>query len=55
MSLSESLLRTLADRVGTPFWVYDGALVRQRIADIKAMTAAPGLQARFAMKASPAG
>ncbi len=54
MSLADSLLRQLAERVGTPFWVYDGALIRQRIADIKAMTAAPGLQARFAMKACPA-
>ena len=54
MSLSDSLLRKLADQVGTPFWVYDGGLIRQRIADIKAMTAAPGLQARFAMKACPA-
>lgn len=54
MSLPESLLRKLADQVGTPFWVYDGAVVRRRIADIKAMTAAPGLQARFAMKACPA-
>lgn len=54
MPLSDTLLRKLADQVGTPFWVYDGALIRQRIADIKTMTAAPGLQARFAMKACPA-
>ena len=54
MPLLDSLLRRLADQVGTPFWVYDGALVRQRIADIKVMTAARGLQPRFAMKACPA-
>lgn len=54
MSLPDSLLRRLADRVGTPFWIYDGALIRQRIANIKEMTSTPGLQARFAMKACPA-
>lgn len=54
MSLPDSLLRQLADRVGTPFWIYDGALIRQRIANIKEMTSTPGLQARFAMKACPA-
>ena len=54
MSLPDSLLRRLADKVGTPFWIYDGALIRQRIANIKEMTSTPGLQARFAMKACPA-
>ncbi len=54
MPLADSLLRKLADQVGTPFWVYDGALIRRRISEIKAMTATPGLQARFAMKACPA-
>jgi len=54
MPLADSLLRRLADQVGTPFWVYDSTVIRQRIADIKVMTAAPGLQARFAIKACPA-
>lgn len=54
MSLPEPLIRRLADEIGTPFWIYDAALLRQRIADIKTMTDAPGLQARFAMKACPA-
>ncbi len=54
MPIDDSLIRRLADRVGTPFWIYDNARLGARIADIKAMTAAPGLQARFAMKACPA-
>ena len=54
MPIDDSLIRRLADLVGTPFWIYDDARLHSRIADIKAMTAAPGLQARFAMKACPA-
>ncbi len=49
-----ALLRTLAAEVGTPFFVYDAAVLRARIAQISELTAAPGLQARFAMKACPA-
>jgi len=47
-------LRWLAERVGTPFYVYDAALVQARINEIVALTAAPGLQARYAMKACSA-
>src|SRR5258707_3777088 len=47
-------LRTLAAKVGTPFWLYDAATIRQRIADVQFMTKAPNVQARFAMKACPA-
>ncbi len=47
------LLQELAAKVGTPFWLYDAAEMRRRIADVKALTASPGLQARYAMKASP--
>lgn len=47
-------LRWLAERVGTPFYVYDAALVQARIKAIVALTAAPGLQARYAMKACSA-
>ncbi len=48
------LIRSLAEKVGTPFWLYDASIVRQRIADIQFMTSAPNVQARFAMKACPA-
>jgi diaminopimelate decarboxylase len=47
-------LRWLAERIGTPFYVYDAATVQARIDAIVALTAAPGLQARYAMKACSA-
>src|SRR5262247_3108468 len=47
-------LRWLPERVGTPFYVYDAAIVQARIDAIVALTAAPGLQARYAMKACSA-
>ena len=48
-------LRALAARVGTPFYLYDAQLLRERIAAIRGLTDAPGLQARYAMKACSAG
>lgn len=54
MSHDPTLLRSLAEKVGTPFWLYDARVIRQRIEDVKYMTKAPGVQARFAMKACPA-
>lgn len=53
MNLDSSLLRSLAEKVGTPFWIYDASVLRQRIADIRFLTSAEGVQARFAMKACP--
>ena len=47
-------LRDLAARVGTPFYLYDAQLLRSRIAAIRDLTDAPGLQARYAMKACSA-
>jgi diaminopimelate decarboxylase len=44
-------LRWLAEHVGTPFYIYDAHVLQTRIAAILALTAAPGLQARYAMKA----
>ena len=44
-------MRWLAERVGTPFYFYDAHTLRARIGDIRTLTAAPGLQARYAMKA----
>lgn len=54
MTPLNELLPALADKVGTPYWLYDAALLRKRIADIKYITSTPGVQARFAMKACPA-
>jgi len=53
-ALQDTDLRWLAERVGTPFYMYDAALVQARIDAIVALTAAPGLQARYAMKACSA-
>jgi diaminopimelate decarboxylase len=44
-------LRWLAERIGTPFYIYDAQTLHTRIAAIRTLTAAPGLQARYAMKA----
>ena len=47
-------LRWLAERVGTPFYLYDAAVIQARIDAVVALTGAPGLQARYAMKACSA-
>jgi diaminopimelate decarboxylase len=44
-------LAWLAERVGTPFYLYNSHVLRSRIAAIKSVTAAAGAQARYAMKA----
>ena len=49
-----ALLRSLAEKTGTPYWLYDARVIRQRIADIRYLTDSDGVQARFAMKACPA-
>ena len=54
MNHDPALLRSLAEKFGTPFWLYDAKVIRQRIADVQFITDAPGIQARFAMKACPA-
>ena len=54
MNLDPALLQRLAEKVGTPFWLYDARIIRQRIDEVLFMTGEPGIQARFAMKACPA-
>lgn len=44
-------LASIAQRVGTPFYLYDAATLRRRIADVRAIAPDAGVQARFAMKA----
>lgn len=44
-------LESLARRIGTPFFVYSADVLRGRIADIRAITPGPWVQARYAMKA----
>jgi len=45
-------LSRLADQIGTPFFLYDAAILRGRLAALKALTEGPDLQARYAMKAN---
>ena len=52
--IKSSILRALADKIGTPYWIYDACVLRQRIADIRQLTRGHGLQSRYAMKACPA-
>ena len=54
MSHDPLFLEALAERVGTPFWIYDASVLRKRIGQVKALTSPPKVQARFAMKACPA-
>ena len=44
-------LESLAQRVGTPFHVYSGDVLRRRIAEVKAIAPGGMRQARYAMKA----
>jgi diaminopimelate decarboxylase len=52
MDLTRYPLAELADKVGTPFYFYDGAILRERLARLRELTAGGGLQARYAMKAN---
>ncbi|MFN0096286.1 MAG: diaminopimelate decarboxylase [Dehalococcoidia bacterium] len=45
----------IAAKVGTPFYFYDAAILRQRMRDIVHLTNSEGVQARYAMKANSNG
>lgn len=47
-------LRRLAQEIGTPFLFYEADVLRSRIERVRELTAAPGLAARYAMKACSA-
>jgi diaminopimelate decarboxylase len=51
---TRSELERLAALVGTPFYFYDAAVIAQRIALVQEQLAAPGIQARYALKACSA-
>ena len=51
---NRSELERLAALVGTPFYFYDADVIAQRIALIAEQIDAPGIQARYAMKACSA-
>ena len=53
LDLASYPLAALADQVGTPFYLYDGARARAAgSAELAALTAGDALQARYAMKAN---
>jgi diaminopimelate decarboxylase len=52
LDLDSYPLDKLADAVGTPFFLTDGAEVRRRLGRLAALTDGPALQARYAMKAN---
>jgi diaminopimelate decarboxylase len=52
LDLDSYPLSRLADEVGTPFYLYDGAELSRRLGDLTTLTAGAGLQARYAMKAN---
>ncbi|HEY0708941.1 MAG TPA: hypothetical protein VGG33_19180, partial [Polyangia bacterium] len=54
MDLGRFPLEKLADQIGTPFYFYDAALLREKLAALNALTEGTALQARFALKANPA-
>jgi diaminopimelate decarboxylase len=54
MDLDAYPLQAIAARVGTPFYLYDLGLLRQRMAEIAATAEGPRLHARYAMKANSA-
>lgn len=49
-----SFYHDLAADAGTPYWLYDEAVLQRRLSNIAWLTEGPGLQPRFAMKACPA-
>ena len=52
MQLSRYPLQAIADRIGTPFYFYDGDILDQAFARLAALTAGEGLQCRYAVKAN---
>lgn len=47
-------LASIADAVGTPFYLYDAGVLRERLSRIAALVDGPELAARYAMKANSA-
>lgn len=52
--LSKEKLDELAQRVGTPFWIYDAGVLRSRIREILDICSQGEVQPRYAMKACSA-
>ncbi len=54
MDPSHYPLSEIAAKVGTPFYFYDGDILKRSIGDLARLTRGEGLQARYAIKANPA-
>jgi len=54
MDLHRYPLMEIAAKVGTPFYLYDGDILRAKFAELASLTAPKGLQCRYAMKANSA-
>ena len=54
MDLTSYPLEEITARVGTPFFLYDGDILRKKMAEIATTAGAPNLHARYALKANPA-
>lgn len=54
MDLGRFPLEKIADQIGTPFYLYDAALLREKLAALTALTEGTALQCRYAMKANSA-
>jgi diaminopimelate decarboxylase len=50
--LAQYPLSRIADQIGTPFFLYDAAILRERLARLRVLTDGGNAQARFAMKAN---
>ena len=53
-SVSASLLQSIAEKVGAPFYLYDAAKLRTRIKNVLDVCQPAQVQPRFAMKANSA-
>jgi diaminopimelate decarboxylase len=54
MDLGRFPLDRIADQIGTPFYLYDAALLREKLAGLAALTEGSALQCRYAVKANSA-
>lgn len=54
MDLRSYPLMEIAEKVGTPFYLYDGDILRQKFGELASLTRPHGLQCRYAIKANSA-
>ncbi|MGE0601508.1 MAG: diaminopimelate decarboxylase [Dehalococcoidia bacterium] len=54
MELTRYPLMEIAEKVGTPFYLYDADILRQKFGELASLTQPNGLQCRYAIKANSA-